>query len=103
MNPGSPRGALASTKLSKTADIVPRSYPTTRKSDSGPDSRTRPLLTIINRPMTTDPTMISVVIPIFNEEETLPELLRRTTAALGATGRPWELLFVDDGSRDRSA
>ena len=47
--------------------------------------------------------MISVVIPIFNEEETLPELLRRTTTALDATGRPWELLFVDDGSRDRSA
>jgi dolichol-phosphate mannosyltransferase len=47
--------------------------------------------------------MLSVVIPIYNEEETLPELLRRTTAALESTGRPWEIVFIDDGSRDRSA
>ena len=47
--------------------------------------------------------MISAVIPIYNEEQNLPDLLRRTTAALDLTGRPWELLLVDDGSRDRSA
>jgi glycosyltransferase involved in cell wall biosynthesis len=47
--------------------------------------------------------MISVVIPIYNEEETLPELLRRTAAALDSTARPWEIVLVDDGSRDRSA
>lgn len=47
--------------------------------------------------------MISVVIPIFNEEENLPELHRRTAAALESTGRPWEVIFVNDGSRDRSA
>jgi dolichol-phosphate mannosyltransferase len=46
--------------------------------------------------------MLSAVIPIYNEEGTLPELLRRTTAALESTGQPWELLFVDDGSRDAS-
>jgi dolichol-phosphate mannosyltransferase len=46
--------------------------------------------------------VISVVIPIFNEEENLPELLARTTAALIATDEPWEIVFVDDGSRDRS-
>jgi polyisoprenyl-phosphate glycosyltransferase len=47
--------------------------------------------------------MISVVVPIFNEEENLPELQRRLTAALEKTGEEWEIVFVDDGSRDRSA
>jgi glycosyltransferase involved in cell wall biosynthesis len=46
--------------------------------------------------------MVSVVIPIYNEEENLPELRRRVTAAMDSTGEPWELLLVNDGSRDRS-
>ena len=44
----------------------------------------------------------SVVIPVYNEEGTLPELHRRLLASLEGTGRPWEVVFVDDGSRDRS-
>ncbi|HWP40889.1 MAG TPA: glycosyltransferase family 2 protein, partial [Tepidisphaeraceae bacterium] len=47
--------------------------------------------------------MISVVVPIYNEQENLPELRRRLTAALDCTGETWELIFVNDGSRDRSA
>jgi dolichol-phosphate mannosyltransferase len=47
--------------------------------------------------------MISVVVPIYNEEENLPELLRRTGAALEGTGRAWEIVLVNDGSGDRSA
>jgi polyisoprenyl-phosphate glycosyltransferase len=47
--------------------------------------------------------MISVVVPIFNEEENLPELRRRVGLALDATGEPWELILVNDGSRDGSA
>lgn len=47
--------------------------------------------------------MVSVVVPIFNEEENLPELRRRMAAALDATGDAWELLLVNDGSRDGSA
>ena len=47
--------------------------------------------------------MISVVVPIYNEQENLPELRRRMTAALDATGEEWELILVNDGSRDRSA
>src|SRR5687767_9064300 len=47
--------------------------------------------------------MISVVTPIFNEEENLPELIRRVSAAREATGHDWEFVLVDDGSRDRSA
>jgi len=45
---------------------------------------------------------ISVVIPVYNEEASLPELHQRTVRALEATGRPWELIYVDDGSSDRS-
>jgi len=45
---------------------------------------------------------LSVVVPVFNEEENLPELLPRLTSALGALGRSWEVIFVNDGSRDRS-
>lgn len=47
--------------------------------------------------------MISTVVPIFNEEANLPELRSRLTAALDATGEPWEVIFVNDGSVDRSA
>src|ERR671934_2072217 len=43
---------------------------------------------------------ISVVVTLFDEERSLEELYRRTTAALDALGRPYELIFVDDGSRD---
>jgi dolichol-phosphate mannosyltransferase len=46
--------------------------------------------------------MVSVVIPIYNEEENLPELRRRVTAAMDSTSETWELLLVNDGSRDRS-
>jgi len=45
---------------------------------------------------------LSVVVPVFNEEANLPELLRRLTAALEALGRPFEVILVNDGSRDRS-
>jgi undecaprenyl-phosphate 4-deoxy-4-formamido-L-arabinose transferase len=45
---------------------------------------------------------VSVVVPVFNERDNLPELLRRTMAAGRALGRPWELILVDDGSRDGS-
>ena len=46
---------------------------------------------------------ISVVIPVFNEEEGLPELFARLYPALDALGVRYELIFVNDGSRDRSA
>ena len=46
--------------------------------------------------------MISVVAPIYNERENLPELRRRVASALEATGEAWEMVLVDDGSRDGS-
>jgi len=45
---------------------------------------------------------ISVVIPVLNEEESLPHLLDRMTAVLSGTRYQCEMVFVDDGSRDRS-
>lgn len=47
-----------------------------------------------------DKTLISVVVPLFNEQENLPELYRRLTAALEREGERFELVFVNDGSRD---
>ena len=43
---------------------------------------------------------ISVVVPVYNEEGNLEELHRRVRANLERLGLPWELVFVDDGSRD---
>lgn len=46
---------------------------------------------------------ISVVVPVFNEVEILPELHRRLSAVMEELGEPWELVLVDDGSQDGSA
>jgi glycosyltransferase involved in cell wall biosynthesis len=45
---------------------------------------------------------LSVVVPIYNEEESIPYLYERLTAALTPLGRPYEIIAVDDGSRDGS-
>ncbi|HSH05063.1 MAG TPA: glycosyltransferase family 2 protein [Anaerolineae bacterium] len=45
---------------------------------------------------------LSLVIPVYNEEENLAALQDEITAALGPTGWDYEVIYVDDGSRDRS-
>lgn len=45
---------------------------------------------------------ISIVVPCYNEEESLPEMYRRVSAAAQKVGRPYELVLVDDGSADRT-
>lgn len=45
----------------------------------------------------------SIIAPVYNEEETLPVLYPRIREVMDQTGEPWELVLVDDGSRDRSA
>jgi undecaprenyl-phosphate 4-deoxy-4-formamido-L-arabinose transferase len=47
--------------------------------------------------------IISVVIPVYNEEAGLPALFARLYPALDRLGTPYEVIFVNDGSRDRSA
>ena len=44
----------------------------------------------------------SVVVPVFNSEASLEELISRLTAVMDSTGKGYELIFVDDGSRDQS-
>lgn len=53
--------------------------------------------------MTTGPLDLSLVIPAFNEEENLPLLLAEIRAVLNPTGLRYEVIFVDDGSQDRTA
>jgi len=45
---------------------------------------------------------LSVVIPVYNEEESIARLLEEVHAALSATGYSYEIVLVDDGSNDRS-
>ena len=46
---------------------------------------------------------LSVVIPVYNEEAGLPALFARIYPALDSLGEAYEIIFVNDGSRDRSA
>jgi dolichol-phosphate mannosyltransferase len=46
---------------------------------------------------------ISAVVPLFNEEDNIEELYRRLTASLGSRQIDFELVFVNDGSRDATA
>lgn len=45
---------------------------------------------------------LSVVVPIYNDEEVIAELLRRLTAVLETIVKDYEIILVDDGSRDHS-
>ncbi len=46
--------------------------------------------------------MISVVIPLFNEEENVPELHRRVKSVMDSLKKKYEIIYVDDGSTDRT-
>lgn len=45
---------------------------------------------------------LSIVIPVFNEEDNLKELIERCLAVLGSLNSKYELILIDDGSRDAS-
>lgn len=60
----------------------------TRMSDGGAPTRPEPA--------------VSVVIPVYNEEANLEPLYERLDRVLQGIGGPYEVIFVDDGSRDRS-
>ncbi|MEW6286848.1 MAG: glycosyltransferase family 2 protein [Chloroflexota bacterium] len=44
----------------------------------------------------------SIIAPIYNEKDNLPELHRRVSEVMKTLGQPWELILVDDGSSDGS-
>ncbi|MBR5292586.1 MAG: glycosyltransferase family 2 protein [Clostridia bacterium] len=43
---------------------------------------------------------LSLVVPVFNEQEVMPESFRRTRDAMETIGYPYEIIYIDDGSRD---
>src|SRR4051812_31000283 len=45
---------------------------------------------------------LSLVIPAYNEQENVEALLTRVEASLSQTGKPFEVIIVDDGSSDRT-
>src|SRR5579871_514618 len=53
-------------------------------------------------PPAPDAEMISVVIPVYNEAVNLPALWTRLAAVMKQIARPWEVVFIDDGSADDS-
>ncbi|MES2219403.1 MAG: glycosyltransferase family 2 protein, partial [Acidobacteriota bacterium] len=46
--------------------------------------------------------MISVVIPIYNEEELICQLHEAVAASMSQVGEDWEVVYVNDGSKDSS-
>ncbi len=48
------------------------------------------------------PPELSVLVPVFNEEDSIPALAEEIDAAMEALARPWECLWIDDGSTDRT-
>lgn len=45
---------------------------------------------------------LSIIVPLLNEEESLPELLAWIRSVMNANGYDYEVLFIDDGSTDGS-
>ena len=83
-----PKAAQLSPALTNPADVSTPQWEAVQKQAESLDPDQRPV--------------ISVIVPIFNEEEVIPELHRRMAAVLGNIGQPWELVCVNDGSRDAS-
>jgi undecaprenyl-phosphate 4-deoxy-4-formamido-L-arabinose transferase len=46
---------------------------------------------------------VSVIIPVLNERDNLPDLYNRLTETLVPLNRAYEIIFIDDGSSDDSA
>ncbi len=53
--------------------------------------------------MTQERSRYSVIVPVYNEKEVLPELYRRLTEVMSSLQEPYEIVMVNDGSRDQSA
>jgi glycosyltransferase involved in cell wall biosynthesis len=79
------------------ASLPPQSQ-ATRDTVAGPDAALDAAASIGTRPIPE----ISVIIPIFNEETNIPALHHRVAESLAALGKTWEVVFVNDGSTDRS-
>ena len=47
-----------------------------------------------------DKPYVSVLVPVLNEEESLPELHKRLRDTLNGIGKPYEIIYINDGSTD---
>ena len=56
----------------------------------------------LNGESASEPIEVSVVIPIYNEEENVPLLVDQVRSALDELGKSWEVILIDDGSSDGS-
>lgn len=79
----------------------------TNLQNEGPRGLIFPLGRVRNAPdgrltSSAEPVDLSIVVPVFNEEQNLPLLHAELLAALVPLGRRFELIFVDDRSKDRS-
>ena len=54
------------------------------------------------RPLILNNNIISIVIPVYNEQENLPELFRRLFSVMENLKRPYEVILINDGSKDSS-
>ncbi|MBI4878937.1 MAG: glycosyltransferase family 2 protein [Planctomycetes bacterium] len=52
--------------------------------------------------MSADSLDVTILVPVFNEEDNVGPLVRSITAVMGRTGRSYEVVIVDDGSQDRT-
>jgi polyisoprenyl-phosphate glycosyltransferase len=50
----------------------------------------------------TEPLEFSIIVPVYNEKDCIQELYRRVSDTMNSTEKTWELIMVDDGSRDGS-
>jgi glycosyltransferase involved in cell wall biosynthesis len=61
-----------------------------------------PLPGLSATPSAPDRLEVSVIVPVFNEEESLPPLCKRLLAVLSRLGKSFEIIFINDGSSDGS-
>ena len=85
----------------KSSHDRPHTEPQTRDGPRFLDVR-KDLRKTVVRPWFQKPMNLSVVIPVYNEEAGLPALFARLYPALDALKVAYEVIFVNDGSRDRS-
>lgn len=93
----------AQTGSSKTADAADAAA-SRREADAPPSLReagSAGSLREASGPSTGGPDL-SIVIPLYNEVQTVPDLARRLSDSLDRLGRSWEVVVVDDGSSDGS-
>ncbi|MCA9805810.1 MAG: glycosyltransferase, partial [Cyanobacteria bacterium HKST-UBA02] len=76
--------------------IVPMGVNWTRENQLYRDISSRELRKSLVKPE------LSIVIPVFNEEDNVELLYEKLLLALTACGRTWEVIFIDDGSSDQS-